>query len=156
MRRGTPWIQVAALAVLAGCGSNGSQTPTACLASPNAYLAALQEAPGEVRLAGKTPISECFNATQGPGEQADVGQTVIAVATKLNAQARRHPAGPETVRLGYLVGAVQEGASHSSGIDADLVRRLDVAARFDPGRASFGAAFEHAYGKGYAAGQQTG
>jgi len=122
-----------------------------------AYLAALTAAPGEVRLAGEVPISDCLGDGQGAGVQANVGQTVITVATELNAKARRDPGGRETVQLGYLVGAVQEGASDASGTNIDLVRRLDAAARFNPGgRGAFGVAFEHAYGKGYAAGQESG
>jgi hypothetical protein len=109
-----------------------------------------------VRLDGETPISDCFSATQPAGDQAQVGQAVIESATELNAGARRDPGGGDTVRLGYLVGAVQEGASHASGIDADLVRRLDTAARFNPGGGTLGAAFERAFGKGYAAGREGG
>jgi hypothetical protein len=140
----------------AGCGSSGGETPDACLSPARAYLSALADAPGEVRLAGEVPISDCLGETQGAGTQADVGQTMIAVATELNAEARPDPGGPETVELGYLVGAVRKGAAQSSGINADLVRRLEAAARFKPGPGIFGAAFEHAYGKGYAAGQETG
>jgi hypothetical protein len=156
MRRGALVLIPIALA-LAGCGSSdSSSTPDACLLPTKAYLAALADAPGEVRLAGDVPLSDCLGETQGPGELADVGQTVIGVATQLNGRARHDPGGRETVMLGYLVGAVQQGASQASGIDADLVRRLDAAARFNPGGGSFGVAFEHAYGKGYAAGQETG
>lgn len=146
------------LALLLGsCGSNGDDgTPAACLAPTQDYLRALEDAPGAVRLSGTTPISDCLSGSQSAGEQAQVGETVIQAATRLNANARRDPGGAETVELGYLVGAVQEGAAHASGIDADLVRRLDSAARFNPGGASPGVAFERTFGKGYAAGQDTG
>jgi hypothetical protein len=141
----------------AGCGSSAeSATPIACLAPTGQYLRALQDAPGKVRLGGETAISDCFSGTQAAGDQAQVGQTVIAAATALNAAARRDPGGAETVSLGYLVGAVQEGTSHASGIYADLVRRLDTAARFNPHRGTLGATFERAFGKGYAAGQESG
>jgi hypothetical protein len=60
------------------------------------------------------------------------------------------------VRLGYLVGAVQEGAAATGGIHEDLVLRLDAAARFTGGRDAFGARFERAFGVGYAAGQEHG
>jgi hypothetical protein len=144
---------VASLAV--GCGSStDSSTPTACLAPAGSYLRALRAAPSEVRLNGGTAISDCFGASAG--ELANVGQTVIQVATQLNAQARRDPGGQDTVMLGYLSGAVHEGASHASGVDADLVRRLDAAARYEPGGGTLGAAFERAFGKGYAAGEQSG
>jgi hypothetical protein len=149
-------LALAAL-VVAGCGSSGeSATPAACLAPKADYLRALQSAPGEVRLAGETPISDCFSGTQGAGDQAQVGGTAVGVATELNAAARRDPGGNDAVMLGYLAGAVHEGASHSSGIATDLVRRLDAAARFNPGSGTLGAAFERAFGKGYAAGQEGG
>lgn len=154
--RTLPLLALAAL-VVAGCGSGGeSATPTACLGPRADYLKALQSAPGEVRLAGETPISDCFSGTQGAGDQAQVGGTVVGVATELNAAARRDPRGRDAVMLGYLAGAVREGASHSSGIATDLVRRLDAAARFNPGSGTLGAAFERAFGKGYAAGQDGG
>ncbi len=154
--RALPLLALAALAA-AGCGSGGeSATPTACLGPRADYLKALQSAPGEVRLAGDTSISDCFGGTQGAGDQAQVGGTVVGVATELNAAARRDPEGHAAVMLGYLAGAVHEGASHSSGITTDLVRRLDTAARFNPGSGTLGAAFERAFGKGYAAGQEGG
>jgi hypothetical protein len=142
---------------LAGCGSSGeSSTPVACLGSAGQYLKALRAAPGAVRLEGTTAISDCFGATQGGGDLANVGQTVIRVATQLNAAARQDPSGAKTVMLGYLEGAVHEGASHASGADDELVRRLDAAARFNPRGGTLGAAFERAFGKGYAAGEQGG
>jgi hypothetical protein len=148
---------VALLVTVAGCGSGGERaTPVACLAPADRYLSALRAAPGEVRLEGGTAVSECLGAGQGAGELADVGQAMIEAATRLNARARRDPGGPSTVMLGYLAGAVHEGASRASGAAADLVRRLDAAARFEPGGGTLGAAFERAYGKGYAAGRQGG
>jgi hypothetical protein len=142
-----------ALALLAGCGSSGSEgPPAACLAPADEYLSALEDAPGEVRLGGATAISECFTGTEDPG----IGQAAIKAATVLNAEARRDPGGPETVMLGYLAGAVHAGAANAGGADADLVRRLDAAARFREGGGTLGPAFERAFGKGYAAGQQGG
>jgi hypothetical protein len=143
--------------LMAGCGSSSeSSTPTACLAPAGHYVKALRAAPGEVRLSGGTAISDCLGATQGAGELANVGRTVIQVATALNAEARRNPGGQATVMLGYLAGAVHEGASHAQGADTDLVRRLDAAARYEPGGGVPSAAFERAFGKGYAAGEQSG
>jgi hypothetical protein len=138
--------------LLAGCGSKGPTTaPAACLEPVGGWMKALEAAPGTVRLDGQTAISECFTGTEDPA----VGQTAIKAATLLNAQARRNPGGADTVRLGYLDGAVHKGTVHVPS-EADLVRRVDAAARYNPGGGSPGAAFERAFGKGYAAGEATG
>lgn len=147
-----------ALTAVAGCGSDDSpDTPVACLASAGGYLRALEAAPGDVRLGGTTPISDCLVEEQGPGAQAQVGEAMVAAATELNSEARRNPDGPATERLGYLVGAVQEAASATGGIHEDLVLRLEEAARYaGPGADVLGAAFQRAFGAGYAAGQDRG
>ena len=144
------------LAGLAACGSSEEETPVACLGDSDAYLAALAAAPGEVRLGGETPISDCLPSGQDVGAQNAVGSAAIEAATQLNADARRRPAGDAAVRLGYLIGAIQEGATETGGIHADLVRRLDSAARFSPGGEPLSAALERALGVGYAAGQAAG
>jgi hypothetical protein len=137
---------------LAACGSKGStDAPASCLTPVDGWFKALQSAPGTVRLAGEDPISGCFTGTEPP----DVAHTAIKAATDLNAQARRDPRGPAAVQLGYLAGAVHAGTAHVTS-EADLVRRVDTAARYNPKGGSLGAAFERAYGKGYAAGEATG
>jgi hypothetical protein len=147
---------VVPIALIAGCGSDDAETPAACLAPASAYLEALREAPGEVRLDGTTPISDCIVPSQEGGELSQVGSATVDAATQLNAEARRDPRGGATVQLGYLVGAVQEGAAETGGIHTDLVRRLDTAARASEGGESFSAAFERAFGEGYAAAQEGG
>jgi hypothetical protein len=144
--------------IATGCGSGGggSPTPSACLGSVSSYLGALKEAPGPVRLGGDTAISDCFSDAQASGEFADVGQTIIKAATQLNASARQDGGGDAAVELGYLDGAVRRGAQNTAGASVDLVRRVESAARFTPGGGSPGAAFERAYGKGYAAGESSG
>lgn len=144
--------------VMAGCGSSDEpETPTACLAPASAYLKALGDAPGEVRLAGATPISDCLVEDQEAGALQSVGKSVVDAASALNRQIRRSPDEQATLELGYLVGAVQEGAASTGGIHQDLVIRLDAAARFTGAEDEpFSAAFERAYGRGYAAGQASG
>jgi hypothetical protein len=152
MRRSILALAVGLVLALAGCGSKGStSTPVACAGSPASYLMALNAAPGPVRLAADTPISDCFTGTEGP----DVTDSVITAVSRLNAEARRDPAGSATVELGYLAGAVHKGTAHVPS-DADLVRRVDTAARYVPGGGTPGAAFERSFGKGYAAGEATG
>ncbi len=139
--------------VVAGCGTKqNDQAPAACLATNQAYLTALERAPGEVRLAGTTPISDCLVPEQDAGQLANIGHETIIAATKLNAEARR---GDEsaTLQLGYLIGAVAKGAD---AIHTDLVRRLNSAARFSATGGTLPASFERAFGRGYAAGHTSG
>jgi hypothetical protein len=154
-RRGAA-IAALALAGVAGCGDEDAETPAACLAGSSAYVDALREAPEPVLLEGSTPISDCVPADQDAAELGQAGEQMITAATQLNAEARRDPPGEATVQLGYLIGAVQQGAAAGGGIHADLLRRLDAAARFNQGGQPLPASFERALGKGYAAGQETG
>jgi hypothetical protein len=154
MRRGL-LLASAVAAVAAGCSSDDEGTPEACLAPASEYVQALEAAPDAVALGG-TPISDCLVSGQDPAELSQTGEALVAAATQLNEAARRDPSGPETVQLGYLVGAVQKGAAETGGIHADLVRRLDAAARFAPGGERLPVSFERSFGEGYAAGQQSG
>jgi hypothetical protein len=148
---------IAAIALLAsGCGNQDDSTPVACLAGSDAYLAALAAAPGEVKLAGETPISDCLAENQQGGDLATVGEALVEAATKLNAEARAEPGGETNLRLGYLIGAAQRGADGTEGIHADLLRRLTVAARYAPGREPLSPAFLAAYRDGFDAGHARG
>ena len=141
--------------LVAGCGSSdGGETPAACLAPAATYLKALEAAPDSVRLAGETPISGCLVKDQPAGDLADVGASLVQTATLLSDAAQKDPGGEQTVRLGYLVGAVEEGASETSGIHTDLVRRIEASARYLKPRGS--AAFDLVYARGYAAGRSGG
>lgn len=143
---------VAALTALAaGCSSEEEQTPEACLVGSDTYLQALRAAPGEVRLEG-TPISECLIPSQEGGELARLGEEMVVAATTLNGEAREDPSGPAAVRLGYLIGAVTDGAD---SIHADLVRRLNSAANFSPNQLQ-STQFQRDFGRGFAAGQESG
>jgi len=155
MKRAT-LVAVAGLVTLAGCGSDDPETPAACLSGADAYVDALGAAPGEVLLEGTTPIGDCLVENQSGGELGQVGEATVGAATELNARAQGDPAGDATVQLGYLVGAVQQAAATTGGIHRDLVLRLDSAARFKRGGGGFPAAFERAFGEGYAAAQAGG
>jgi hypothetical protein len=144
-------------ALVAGCGrSQVDSTPVACLDGSSAYLAALGKAPGEVRLSGNTPISDCLTENQDSGELAGVGEALVQTATKLDAEARAEPGGDASLQLGYLLGAVRRGAGDTEGIHTDLVRRLAVAARYAPDHEPLPPAFYRAYRSGYAAGKKSG
>jgi len=154
VRRVAPFL--IALALVAGCGSSdeGGDTPAACLAPAATYLKALEAAPDPVRLAGETPISGCLVEDQSAGDLADLGASLVQTATLLSDGAQRDPGGEQTLRLGYLVGAVQEGASETSGIHTDLVRRIESSARHLGSRDK--TSFGRAYARGYAAGRSGG
>jgi hypothetical protein len=144
------------LIAAAGCGSQDESTPVACLEGPATYEKALAAAPGEVLLDGETPISDCLVRNQQGGDLATVGEAMVTVATKLNAEARAEPGGDADLRLGYLVGAAQRGAERGEGIHADLLRRLIVAARYVPGKQPPPPRLPSSYREGFDAGHSHG
>jgi hypothetical protein len=150
-------IPAIALALLAaGCGGTGDSTPVACLDGAGAYLGALGGAPGEVRLSGEVPISDCLAENQAGGDLTGVGAAMLAAATKLNAEARVEPGAGANLQLGYLLGAAQRGAEGTEGIHTELIRRLSAAARYSPDNRPLPPAFYRAYRSGYAAGNDHG
>ena len=153
-----PFVIFLALVVafVGGCGGRDDSTPVACLEGTQVYVDALGDAPGDVRLEGETPISECLAENQEAGELATVGEAMVAAATELNAEARDEPGGEATLRLGYLIGAAKRGADSTEGIHADLVRRLVVAGRYAPGDQPLPPEFVRAYREGFDAGQAGG
>ncbi|MFL5898504.1 MAG: hypothetical protein ACJ76D_08595 [Solirubrobacterales bacterium] len=145
-----------AVVALSGCGGQGDSTPVACLEGAPAYEKALQRAPGEVRLGGGTPISDCLASNQKAGDLSRVGEALVESATSLNAEAREAGADQAAVALGYLIGAAQRGAQDSEGIHSDLIRRLTVAARYAPGKRPLPPGFLTRYREGFDAGRLGG
>jgi hypothetical protein len=155
--RPAAFLGVTLALVCAGCGSSDSgATPVSCLVPASAYVKALGGAPGAVRLAGETPISDCLVKNQSAGDLADVGASLVRAATLLSAAAHNDPGGEQTLRLGYLVGAVQAGASETSGIHTDLERRIQATARYAKPGPRGARSFGLAYARGYAAGRSGG
>ena len=145
------------MTLFAGCGGGrDDSTPVACLEGAPVYLDALAAAPGEVRLQGETPISDCLAENQQGGDLATVGEAMIEAATELNAEGRADPGGDANLQLGYLVGAAERGAEETEGIHADLLRRLVVGARYAPGNEPLSPAFLDAYARGFDAGRSDG
>ncbi len=146
-------------ALLAGCGGSAAKDErqtVACREGVGVYLNALRTAPGEVILAGESPISGCLVPAAEEGELADLGEAALAAATKLNAQARAEPGGPAALQLGYLLGAIARGSAKTEGVDSELLRRLTVAARFAPDGEPLSPRFLAAYEMGFAAGRDHG
>lgn len=147
---------ISAALLVAGCGQPSDTTPVACLEGKGAYLKALDKAPGAVELRGETLISECLAENQQAGDLATVGTALVAVATKLNAQARAEPGGDANLQLGYLLGAAERGAAKTDGIHVELVRRLTAAARYSPDNQPPPASILRVYREGFDAGQAGG
>lgn len=141
---------------LGACGSTDEATPVACLEGSKAYLSTLEQAPNSARLEGGTRISDCLTKNQAGGQLATVGAAMVRTATTLNAEAREDPGGPAALRLGYLIGAAERGAEDTAGIHAELIRRLEAAAKYSPGNRPQPREFERAYEEGFEAGQTTG
>lgn len=151
-------IVLAAAVCLAavGCGEPSDSTPVACLEGSGAYVKALADAPGVVKLGGETLISECLAENQQAGDLAAVGTALVTATTRLNAEARAEPGGETNLQLGYLLGAAERGAEGTSGIHADLIRRLSAAARYSPDNRPLPPAFLSTYREGFDAGQAGG
>jgi hypothetical protein len=144
------------VAVAGGCGARQqTATPAACLVDAGGYDRALERAPAQVLLEGRTSISDCLPREQGAGEIAEVGQTMVAEATMLNRTAQSRRGEGQALKLGYLVGGVSVGVAKSSGIHGELLRRIDSAAHFEIG-GPLSAGFRRAYAKGYAAARRNG
>jgi hypothetical protein len=149
-------VAVAAALAATGCGGQDDSTPVACLEGSRAYLEALADSPGAVKLAGETPISGCLVENQKGGDLATVGTAMVTAATRLNADARAEPGGDGNLQLGYLLGAAQRGADGTEGIHAELIRRLAAAARYSPDGRPLPAAFLRTYREGFDAGRSRG
>ncbi len=141
---------------LAACGTSDEATPVACLEGSKTYVEALADAPEPVRLPGGTRISDCLTENQAGGSLATVGAAMVRAATQLNSEARANPGGPAPLQLGFLLGAVERGAKDTAGIHAELVRRLEAAAKYSPGDQPLPRKLERAYEAGFEAGQVVG
>jgi hypothetical protein len=150
-------IALAAAGLIAvGCGEPSDSTPVACLEGTDAYVKALADAPGVVKLDGETPISECLAENQQAGDLAAVGTALVEAATRRNAEGRAEPGGDANLQLGYLLGAAERGAQDTNGIHADLLRRLAAAARYSPDNRPLPPAFLRTYREGFDAGEADG
>jgi hypothetical protein len=156
MRRPCSIAAIVIALTAVGCGSTDGSTPVACLEGAGAYLRALEDAPGAVRLAGDTPIGSCLTENQASGALATVGTAMLGAATELNADARADPGGSANLQLGYLLGAAQRGADGTQGVHAELLRRLAAAARYSPDNQPLPATFLDAYQRGFDAGRARG
>jgi hypothetical protein len=106
-----------------GCGNDEHRVPVACL--DGNVPKALAAAPGQVRVQG-TRLSDCFTRAADPAEIQQVGAVFIAAAQRLAARARAGPHSPAALQLGYLIGAMRHGTSHTQGIHYETRRRVEL------------------------------
>jgi hypothetical protein len=120
--------QTAALlcaALIAACGGDDDEAiPAACSEGPGAVRAALDDAPGQVRIEGAR-LSECLGENASGGELQAVGTSFVEAAAGLAPAARRDPNGRAALELGYLVAATRRGGGSTQGVHDELLRRLE-------------------------------
>jgi hypothetical protein len=111
MRRG--WWCFALVAGLVGCGAKDPPPVDDGCRSPGAIVRATG--------GGGLSIAGCVEGATKDADLQEVGAAVTQAADRLgdDGQARR---------LGFLIGAVERGAG-SSGVQAELVNRVEIVAR---------------------------
>jgi len=148
--RGRLALAVVCCAVLGGCSDEPEKLPLVCLEGEHAYQQALRAAPGEVRLQGDTPISDCVRRGSSQADAQNVGVLLLRVADREVAALPRSDAAAQ--RLGFLVGATRRGAERTNGLQIELARRLEQVVGLDgPPRAR-----RPAYLRGVRAGRDHG
>ncbi|MGA7434109.1 MAG: hypothetical protein WBW44_00665, partial [Solirubrobacterales bacterium] len=71
--------------LFAGCGETEKDTPVDCFVSAASFSSSLRQAPEEVLLGGKVPISDCLVRGQSDGDLLRFGQVTIKVGTEKGA-----------------------------------------------------------------------
>jgi predicted component of type VI protein secretion system len=122
-------LAVIVVLLLAGCTAEDHPIAPACLQSRDAIVRALDAAPAAVALPDGTRLSACVRGARQDADLQALGLLLTQVADGLALRAPRDPAA--AVRLGYLIGAAREGAAATSGIAAELARRLERTATMD-------------------------
>jgi hypothetical protein len=119
----------------AGCGDDKQRPAAACTEGAASVLTALRAAPRRVTVGGR-PLSSCLTDGSNADDVQLLGASWTQAAARLSDRAERHPEGAAALRLGYLVGAAEKGASHTPGIHSEMVRRLELEAAPLAGRSA--------------------
>ena len=122
LRRTLPLALV--LLALAGCTREETRLPAACTDGEDAVRAALNSAPGQVRM-GDAALSSCLNEEADGDQLQVVGIAFVEAASGLAREARRRPESRSALELGYLVAAAHRGGDSTQGVHSELLRRLD-------------------------------
>jgi hypothetical protein len=146
-----PALFVVIAVLLGACGdTEPPPVPASCTGDAVVVVRALERVPAAVELPDGAQISDCLRHAHSDAELQNVGVTLAATAEALEARALDGDA-EAALQLGYLIGAVRVGAKSTSGVGAELVRRLERSAGFDGV-----SAVDDALEQGLAAGEQRG
>jgi hypothetical protein len=128
-----------AAALFAGCAKEEDPVlPAACREGAQAVLAALEAAPGDVRLGGGESLSDCMRDASAAADVQELGAAYIEAARRLARRATDDPGGEAEVELGYLLGAARRGTERNIGAHEEVVRRMEVElGEVDTGSAAF-------------------
>ena len=123
-RQGALVLQVLVVLVV-GCGNSDVVAAPECLDGADAITRALERAPDEVRLAGRTRLSDCFKAAASESDVQSVGIYFLTAAQQLADEVRSAPRSDAAVQLGYLLAAVRRGARTDTGVHFETTRRIE-------------------------------
>ena len=127
MRRCVAAPLLAAAIVLPGCTEEDAPPPSSCF-DRGQVRRALNAVPAAVRLADGTALSRCVRLSTSDDQLQSLGVVLTAVADELADRSERGDVR-SAARLGFLLGAAEHGANSAQGIQLELVRRLESAAR---------------------------
>ena len=122
------FLQLVAV-VLVGCGNSDVVAAPECLDGPDAITRALEQAPGDVRLAGRTRLSECFKQAANEADVQSIGIYFLTASQRLADEVRAEPRSDAAVQLGYLLAAVRRGARTDTGVHYETTRRIEQEVR---------------------------
>lgn len=119
------FLQVLAV-LLIGCANTDVVAAPECLDGPDAITRALERAPGEVRLAGRTRLSDCFEQAANEADVQSMGIYFLTATQRLADEVRAAPRSDAAVQLGYLLAAVRRGARTDTGVHYETTRRIEL------------------------------
>ena len=142
MRRRCLLLGCVGVAWLGACGAGEESPLPASCTDREQVEAALAAAPEPVALEDGTRLSGCVRQAETSADLQNLGVTLTAVAEDLEGDPAR------AAQLGYLIGAVRRGTADTSGVGAELARRLE--------RSGAGSADPRALLRGLRAGEVSG
>ncbi len=110
------------LAALAGCASAPPLSLLCRNLAERDVQQALRTAPARARLSDGTRLSTCIERATDDADLQTLGKVYTGAGDSLARTATRDPRS--ALRLGYLAGATERGASRTNGTGYELVNRM--------------------------------